>query len=576
MNLTKMCNSYSPLWNCVKTLAIFLLFILSTVSSDALLPQPPAISKLLFAASQFSNSSLFLTETAVGSRLTNWRRPEPLSRSHEYGIIALSYLNGWSGDNLMTECYGLAHVWLRPSEPIPGLLPIPEEERNTPFWSMSEKTDNDEKKNIINAGIRSVDIVSRTAMSVGLSRDLVKLQEAWQKTYKSLKLVYHTKKKLTNRLLIDLIKASEASNIASSPKRIDEIIELSKNSTSNNSSNSSGLNGPAAAHLLGLSVPLAKSLSSIYSLTGHIAHVTETALSDKDDLESIASAIFLRLNMSIGMCLDRWEKRRTGDMIVDPSDPTGMDDHAELVMLSPDGQAQEVVVLDMDKDARSVIENDPMGRVKEQPFPPRPSGAKLDLNPAVALNYLKDVVIASEDMMSDALGAMHVTENEKINDNIGVIEAVCLLRFALNQSLPSLSTLKSTMSSAANADITSADTTCKRLLYERSKKSLENQKCFPRITVSGTQADCARRFSKQQSSILDSLPEMISNWMSSYGKMSTCRSTLSSQNATCFEKEFVDILVNSTLDTLNKVRDDDESSVGEGGGGGEGGGRQSK
>ena len=548
-----------------KTLVVLSLFV-SFVSSDALLPIPPAISQLLFAASQFSNSSLAVFEAQVGSRSTGWRRPDPLSRAHEGGIIALSHLNGWSGDNLMSECYGLAHVWLRPSEPIPGVLPIPPEERNTPFWSTSSSSDLDhEKSSTGNAGIRSVDIVSRTAMSVGLSRDLVKLQEAWQKTYKSAKVVLQSRKKLTTRLLIDLSKASEASNIASAPTRINEIIELSKNSTvASVPVGASGLHGPAAAHLLGLSANSARSLSSLYSITGHIAHITETALSNKDDLESIASAIFLRLNMSIGMCADRWEARRTGDMIVDPSDPSGLDDHAELLMLSPDGQGQDVVRLDMDKDARSVTENDPLGRVKEPPAPPRPSGAKLDLNPAVALSYLKDVVIASEEMLGDALGALP-------NDTIdaGVLESVCLLRAALNNSLPSLSTQKPSSSSAASADAASADATCKRLLKERSKRSEENMKCFPKISVSGSQADCVGRLPKRVS-LLDAMPEMVTRWIISVsGKSSsTCISTLPGQNVTCFEKEIVDVIAKGVLERLNAVRAEDEDEGSSGGGGG--------
>jgi hypothetical protein len=563
-------SSFLPRVFSPKTLAILL--ILSFVSSSNATLIPPAISQLLFAASQFSNSSLSIFEAQVGSRSTGWRRPDPLSRAHEGGIVALSHLNGWSGDNLMSECYGLAHVWLRPSEPIPGVLPIPPEERNTPFWTSSAADNANEKSSTGNAGIRSVDIVSRTAMSVGLSRDLVKLQEAWQKTYKSAKVVFQSRKKVTTRLLIDLLKASEATNIASAPSRINEIMELSKNSTITAASNggASGLHGPAAAHLLGLSAPMARSLSSLYSLTGHIAHVTETALSNKDELESIASAIYLRLNMSIGMCAQRWETRRTGDMIVDPSDPKGLQDHAELRMLSPDGQAEDVFLLEMDKDARSIVENDPLGRVKEPPAPPRPSGAKLDLNPAIVLTYIKDVVTASENLMGDALGAL-TDETE----GAGVVESVCLLRVALNHSLPSLSTPhKSTTSSssAASTDAASADSTCKRLLTERSKRNEESLKCFPRISVSGSQADCVSRL-PNRISLLDAMPDMVTKWMSNFGDSSCLSKLLPGQNATCFESKIVEALVKGTIDSLNTVRSEDEdegSSGGRGGGGGKG------
>ena len=136
-------SSFLPRVFSPKTLAILL--ILSFVSSSNATLIPPAISQLLFAASQFSNSSLSIFEAQVGSRSTGWRRPDPLSRAHEGGIVALSHLNGWSGDNLMSECYGLAHVWLRPSEPIPGVLPIPPEERNTPFWTSSAADNANEK-----------------------------------------------------------------------------------------------------------------------------------------------------------------------------------------------------------------------------------------------------------------------------------------------------------------------------------------------------------------------------------------------------------------------------------------------
>ena len=274
--------------------------------------------------------------------------------------------------------------------------------------------------------------------------------------------------------------------------------------------------------------------------------------------------------MSIGMCAQRWETRRTGDMIVDPSDPKGLQDHAELRMLSPDGQAEDVFLLEMDKDARSIVENDPLGRVKEPPAPPRPSGAKLDLNPAIVLTYIKDVVTASENLMGDALGALTVE-----TEGAGVVESVCLLRVALNHSLPSLSTphksTTSSSSSAASTDAASADSTCKRLLTERSKRNEESLKCFPRISVSGSQADCVSRL-PNRISLLDAMPDMVTKWMSNFGDSSCLSKLLPGQNATCFESKIVEALVKGTIDNLSTVRseDEDEGSSGGRGGGGKG------
>lgn len=267
----------------------------------------PAIAHLVHSASGFANSTLerLRIEKAdvtgsvggvtsqhanVDSSAAAGGAPS-LAASYAAGIRSLSQLNEWSGDTLMAECYGKANVWLRPEDPIGG--------------SSSSGGGG-------SGGIASLDIVSRTQMSVGLSRDLVKLQQAYTRAYRAALAVIAARGRVVARMLIDMPTAARAIDLAS--------WGVPQSQPGGIGSRGSGDDGTSVhqrivtAAQLGLTPQHTRSLSSLLTSIDTLLLAAASSAEAQLAFHSTAASIYQRVNVSVGMCAGRWHMRASNDI----------------------------------------------------------------------------------------------------------------------------------------------------------------------------------------------------------------------------------------------------------------------
>jgi hypothetical protein len=245
------------------------------------------------------------------------------SQQHHYlqGVRSMSRLNAWSSDTLMAECYGKANVWLR-----------------GPGRSVRRRGLNAEP------GIMEVDIVSRTSMAVGLSRDLVRVQEGFMRVHKLATAAASARTRFLARLVIDLSGASLGTDAASSWSRR---LQFLANATTTGGAAAAAARGAdanrtlghaAAAASLGLTPQQTRPLASLLSGLDSSAAASAAAFQALDDFGAVVEAVWQRANISIGMCSDRWLARQQQEVAAGAIPAAATPDPRIVVTPGPNAQ----------------------------------------------------------------------------------------------------------------------------------------------------------------------------------------------------------------------------------------------
>lgn len=262
---------------------------------------PSSSTAALFSSSSSASSSSSSTDHIP----TVYENKQKIQIEDDYyaGISALAQLNKWSNNPVMTECYGKAYVWLRNTE------------RSNKYYRGVYSKD-------IPQAIMAIDILSsQSAIAVGLSRDLVVLQEAFKKLYRYITYYQSSKTKLLSYLTLHLSTVTMIIDTLSHPQyfrthhplaflHVGTPSPVSSSSPSssppNNTDNKNSNISSSSSSTLPLTMQqrrnLVNFLNQLDTTIVHSIFVTETF----DNFASIAEAIYQRANKSIHMCAERW------------------------------------------------------------------------------------------------------------------------------------------------------------------------------------------------------------------------------------------------------------------------------
>jgi hypothetical protein len=390
----------------------------------------PPVIRLLHAASSFANESM-----GVGARSA-----ASTSAPSDYtdGLRALTRLNTWSSDTLMAECYAKANVWLRGFE------------RSVERGGTSAE-----------AGIMSVDIVSKTQMAVGLSRDLVKAQGVWEAVGRRAKAAAVARAKVTARLLIDLPLASRAVDAASSAS------PAAPSPAGGDAGAGSPSNGTAAltvaAASLGLMPQHTRALQGLLGSLDAAAAASALAVESLDEFASVMEAIWQRANVSIQMCAQRWTERQREEVVGGTARQAAATPHAHTVW--PDegrrggGRRGRGGVVDDDDENEAAVGVDGgalelglgadgevrlAGGAERRPAPAPTAVPPGPTEPIQMLDHAEDALRAAEGIVNDAI--------------TGALPLACEVRSALLVAFPSLD-VAAASGSGSGAVATSATST---------------------------------------------------------------------------------------------------------------------
>ena len=240
-----------------------------------------------------TSSSSTSSSSSSSSTSLEYIQKALLDNHYYYGISALTQLNKWSNNPIMTECYGKAYIWLRGTE------------RSSKYYRGNTNKDQ-------NQGIMAIDVLSsQSAIAVGLSRDLVVLQEAYKKLYRYITYYQTSKTKLLSFIIVHLPTMTLIIDELSSLKyhyinnhRFHQFPIFSSYTPINPSPHIKNTNQTIPS--LSLSPQIYRQFINFLNLIDTTI-VHSTLVTDAfDNFASITEAIWQRANKSIDMCAERW------------------------------------------------------------------------------------------------------------------------------------------------------------------------------------------------------------------------------------------------------------------------------